>query len=150
VGGVALIWRNSEGNPRLHSDSQEWCHGCAHSLKLAFEQLLGGPCYHMLEVTNRPDQAAFWAGAAGGNEPDWNESLGGYVATVDWPAASVWRELGDAAPEAMSTSARWVRYWRALPICDGGHGEIATGPRVKFLTAQRISCWTGQADAKES
>jgi hypothetical protein len=26
-----------------------------HSLKLALEQLLGAPCYHMLEVFGRPD-----------------------------------------------------------------------------------------------
>ncbi|HVB91124.1 MAG TPA: sulfotransferase [Acidimicrobiales bacterium] len=72
-----------------------------HSLKLAFEQLLSAPCYHMLEVINRPDQAAVWAGAARGEMPDWANFLSGYAATVDWPAASFWRELTAASPEAV-------------------------------------------------
>ncbi len=72
-----------------------------HSLKLALEQLLGGPCYHMLEVLNRPDQAEVWAAATRGDEPDWASFLGGYVATVDWPAAAFWRELSRSAPEAV-------------------------------------------------
>jgi Sulfotransferase domain len=72
-----------------------------HSLKLALEQLLGGPCYHMVEVLNRPDQAAAWAAAAEGEEPDWTTFLADYVATVDWPAAAFWRELSEAAPDAV-------------------------------------------------
>jgi hypothetical protein len=72
-----------------------------HSLKVAFEQLLGGPCYHMLEVLGRPDQAAAWAAAARGEEPDWAEFLSDYVATVDWPAASFWPELTAFAPDAV-------------------------------------------------
>ncbi len=72
-----------------------------HSLKVAFEQLLGGPCYHMLEVLGRPDQAAAWAAAARGDELDWAEFLSGYVATVDWPAASFWPELTAAWPDAV-------------------------------------------------
>ncbi len=72
-----------------------------HSLKLAFEQLLDGPCYHMLEVINRPDQAVAWAAASRGEEPDWVSFLAGYVATVDWPAAAFWRELAAASPDAV-------------------------------------------------
>jgi len=72
-----------------------------HSLKVAFETLLGGPCYHMLEVLGRPDQAAAWAAAARGDEPDWADFLAGYVATVDWPAAAFWPELTAAVPDAV-------------------------------------------------
>jgi hypothetical protein len=72
-----------------------------HSLKLAFEQLLGGPCYHMLEVINRPDQTMVWASATRGEEPDWSAFLAGYAATVDWPAAAFWRELATASPDAV-------------------------------------------------
>jgi Sulfotransferase domain len=72
-----------------------------HSLKLALEQLLGGPCYHMLEVINRPDQAVGWAAALRGDPPDWPTFLADYVATVDWPAAAFWRELSDASPDAV-------------------------------------------------
>src|SRR5271155_3282411 len=72
-----------------------------HSLKVAFEQLLGGPCYHMVEVFGRPDQRDTWAAAARGEEVDWAAFLAPYRATVDWPAAAFWRELSDAAPEAV-------------------------------------------------
>ncbi len=71
-----------------------------HSLKLALEQLLGAPCYHMLEVINRPDQAEAWARALR-EEPDWASFLGDYVATVDWPAAAFWPELSRFAPDAV-------------------------------------------------
>ncbi len=72
-----------------------------HSLKVAFEQLLGGPCYHMVEVFGRPDQRDTWAAAVRGEEVDWAAFLAPYRATVDWPAAAFWRELSDAAPEAV-------------------------------------------------
>jgi hypothetical protein len=55
----------------------------------------------MLEVLGRPDQAAAWAAAARGDELDWAEFLSGYVATVDWPAASFWPELTAAWPDAV-------------------------------------------------
>jgi hypothetical protein len=72
-----------------------------HSLKVAFELLLGGPCYHMVEVLGRPDQATTWEGAVRGDEPDWGTFLADYRATVDWPAAAFWRELSRAAPDAV-------------------------------------------------
>ena len=72
-----------------------------HSLKVAFEQLLGGPCYHMLEVLGRPDQRDTWAAATRGESVDWATFLAPYRATVDWPAATFWREISDAAPHAV-------------------------------------------------
>ena len=72
-----------------------------HSLKVAFEQLLGGPCYHMLEVLGRPEQAETWAAAVRGESVDWATFLAPYRATVDWPAAAFWSEISDAAPEAV-------------------------------------------------
>lgn len=71
-----------------------------HSLKLGLEQLLGGPCYHMLEVFERPQDVAVWQRAVGGESPDWLAFLGGYRATVDWPAAAFWRELAATSPDA--------------------------------------------------
>jgi hypothetical protein len=55
----------------------------------------------MLEVLGRPDQAAVWEAAAHGNEPDWGAFFAGYAATVDWPAASFWREMTETAPDAV-------------------------------------------------
>ena len=72
-----------------------------HSLQLALQQLLGGRCYHMIEVFSRPDDIAVWHAAVNGNQPNWNEFLADYTATVDWPACSFWREMSAANPDAV-------------------------------------------------
>jgi hypothetical protein len=72
-----------------------------HSLKVALEQLLGGPCYHMVEVFGRPDDIPVWHAAVNGDMPDWNTFLADYRATVDWPASAFWRELSEANPDAV-------------------------------------------------
>lgn len=72
-----------------------------HSLKLALERLLGGPCYHMVEVTAHPDDIDAWQAATDGAMPDWGELLAGYCAAVDWPVAAFWPELSSAYPDAV-------------------------------------------------
>jgi Sulfotransferase domain len=72
-----------------------------HSLKFALERLLGGRCHHMVEIIADPPQAAGWTDAIEGREVDWQQVLDGYVAVVDWPGASFWREISDANPEAL-------------------------------------------------
>lgn len=72
-----------------------------HSLKLALEQLLGGPCHHMLEVLGDPDQVPGWIDAIEGRPVDWSALLVRYRALVDWPGASFWRELSRANPDAL-------------------------------------------------
>ena len=64
-----------------------------HSLKLALEQLLVGPCYHMSEAIERPGNTPAWHAAVRGEAVDWDRLLSGYIATVDWPACAFWREL---------------------------------------------------------
>jgi len=72
------------------------------SLKLALERLLGGPCYHAVELTSRHlDHVPLWHEAVRGREPDWDDIYRGYVATLDWPAASFWRSLHRAYPDAL-------------------------------------------------
>jgi hypothetical protein len=71
-----------------------------HSLQLALQQLLGGPCYHMLEVMADPDvRVQQWMDAMDGNA-NWDTIMDGYVASVDWPAAAFWSELADRYPNA--------------------------------------------------
>jgi hypothetical protein len=112
-----------------------------HSLKVAFEQLLGGPCYHMVEVFGRPDRRVGWAAAARGEDVNWSEFLAGYVATVDWPAAAFWKEISSASPDAvivLSTRKDAASWWKsahdtifavldrgAKPDDPGGIEEIA-------------------------
>src|SRR5438309_762706 len=71
------------------------------SLKEALEKLLGGPCYHMLEVFGHPEHVPQWGAAMSGDVVDWSALLDGYVATVDWPACTVWRELSEENPDAL-------------------------------------------------
>jgi hypothetical protein len=71
------------------------------SLQLALQQLLGAPCYHMVEVFPRPGHVEAWHQAAKGNLPDWDALLAGFDAAVDWPASGFWRELTAAYPAAV-------------------------------------------------
>ena len=70
------------------------------SLKLALEELLGGRCYHMLEVRERPGDPDVWGDAYEGRLPNWKTFFEGYQAAVDWPSAPFWRELSEAFPDA--------------------------------------------------
>jgi len=72
-----------------------------YSLKIALEQLLGGTCYHMLEVFGRPDDVPVWQQAFDGRQPEWTAFFGEFTASVDWPAAAFWREQADAFPDAL-------------------------------------------------
>jgi hypothetical protein len=73
-----------------------------HSLKVALEQLLGGPCHHMVEVfAHAETEVPVWIDAIEGRPVDWTSLMAGYRAQVDWPGASFWPELSDAFPDAL-------------------------------------------------
>jgi hypothetical protein len=86
-----------------------------HSLKLALEQLLGGPCYHMSELIQREDDTAVWARAVNGEDVDWATFLSEFSATVDWPACAFWEPIAAAHPDAVvllslrESPEAWVR-----------------------------------------
>jgi hypothetical protein len=68
---------------------------------------LGFPCYHMMEVLGNPANKRthlhFWrkvADAPDAQRQDWEQVFAGYTASVDNPAACVWRELVRFYPEA--------------------------------------------------
>jgi hypothetical protein len=85
-----------------------------HSLKLALEQLLGAPCYHMLETFGKPDHVAEWCKAVHDENPDWDLIFDGYVATVDWPAASFYGELMEKYSDSivlLSTRSDAEAWW---------------------------------------
>jgi hypothetical protein len=72
------------------------------SLKAGLERLLGGSCYHMVELLmEHVEHAGTWRDAIDGQPPDWPRFLAGYTAAVDWPASWTWRELADAFPDAV-------------------------------------------------
>ncbi|HEY7106802.1 MAG TPA: sulfotransferase [Acidimicrobiia bacterium] len=71
------------------------------SLKDALELLLGGPCYHMMEVFPRPEHIGIWTDAAEGKPVDWPALFDGFVAAVDWPTCAFWREISDVWPDSL-------------------------------------------------
>jgi hypothetical protein len=85
------------------------------SLKLGLERLLGGRCYHMLELMAKPEGFRHWARAVHDGMPDWDEVFDGYVACVDWPAAAFWPEISATYPDALvllsvrDTPEEWYR-----------------------------------------
>jgi len=72
-----------------------------HSLKIALERLLNGPCHHMIEILGDPAQASGWIDAVEGRPVDWSTMPVGYVSLVDWPGCSFWPELSEANPDAL-------------------------------------------------
>jgi Sulfotransferase domain len=87
------------------------------SLKLALEQLLGEPCYHMREVLAHPEFVPYWASAGRGEMPDWDQVFDGYVAAIDWPVAAYWPEVSAAYPDALvllSTRADAEEWYRSV------------------------------------
>lgn len=71
------------------------------SLKLALEQLLDGPCYHMSELFPRPQHIPVWHEAIHGRPVDWATLFEGFRATVDWPGAAVWDQIHESYPDAV-------------------------------------------------
>lgn len=73
-----------------------------HTLKVVLERLLGGPCHHMVELFEHPEQVPLWQAAADG-EPysEWGGVFDGYVAMVDWPGAAYYAQIADANPDAL-------------------------------------------------
>jgi hypothetical protein len=100
------------------------------SLKVALEQLLGGACYHMFELARRDGDTPAWRAAVRGEVVDWDVLLGGYVASVDWPACAFWSELWEANPEAivlLSTRDSARTWWQSMErtIVPTISGEVA-------------------------
>jgi hypothetical protein len=71
------------------------------SLKAALDQLLDGPCHHMIEVALHPEQVPVLRSALRGDAVDWPALLDGYEAVVDWPGVAFWRELTEQWPDAL-------------------------------------------------
>jgi len=108
------------------------------SLKGALETLLGGNCYHMMEVFSRPGDIALWRDAGAGEAVDWATSLGDYTATTDFPACLFWRELSELYPDAMvllSTRADSQIWWESA-------SQTIFSPALEVMSADRPDWWT--------
>ena len=70
------------------------------SLRTALEQLGLGPCYHMSEVFERPEDIEVWNRVAAGERIDWEALFAGYHSAVDWPVCAYYRQLAEHYPQA--------------------------------------------------
>jgi len=67
-----------------------------------------GPCHHMFEVIQNPEQKHRWRAHVAGESIGWESLFEGYRSCVDWPSAHYWRELVAAYP-----NARVLLTWRS-------------------------------------
>lgn len=81
------------------------------SLKTALDTIGFGPCYHMVEVIEKPEHAEAWYQACHGGSVDFS-LFDGYRSIVDWPAVHYWRELIEHFPQAkVVLSVRDAESW---------------------------------------
>ena len=111
------------------------------SLKAALELLGFGPCHHMHEVIDNPEQVAHWQTLAAGGRVDWDEVFDGYAAQVDWPGAHVWRELADAFPDAKLVHTLrpeenwWASFDRTIGKLMARYEELPMPPHIRDMLA---------------
>ncbi len=122
------------------------------SLKTALETLLGGPCYHMLELVQNLEHVPTWHDAVRGRMPDWATFLSDYSATVDWPASLFWREISGAFPDAIVLlSVRDAESWWESVSRTVFNVQVPISPEwramVDDLEAQRFTARTGDRAA---
>lgn len=119
------------------------------SLKAALERLGYGPCYHMMEIYDKPEHAIFWtdlpdrldrgervssagSGDVPGKRVDFERVFAPYEATVDFPACVFWRELTEAYPDAkVLLTVRDPEKWYDSAI------DTIFGPPGRRLSAMR-------------
>lgn len=63
-----------------------------YSLKSALEHLGFGPCHHMSEVIDDPDQIRLWTEVAEGR-PDFESLFAGFRSAVDFPVSAYWQDV---------------------------------------------------------
>ncbi|TMV69844.1 hypothetical protein FGG78_30535, partial [Thioclava sp. BHET1] len=111
------------------------------SLKAALEQLGYGPCHHMHEVIDHPEQVAHWQALASGRPVNWNSVFAGYRSQVDWPGAHVWRELATTFPKAKvihtlrPEETWWASFERTIGKLMARYQEVPLPPHIRDMLA---------------
>ncbi len=109
------------------------------SLKDALEQLGFGPCHHMHEIIEHPEQVQHWQALAEGRTVDWEAVFSGYSAQVDWPGAHYWRELAEAFPDARvihtvrSEEKWWASFSSSIAKLVRVFPDMAIPPQAKDI-----------------
>jgi hypothetical protein len=122
------------------------------SLKLALERLLGGRCYHMVELFSHPEHVAMWHAAAKGEPVDWRALFEGYAAVVDWPACSFWREIADAFPGAvvLHSTRDAEAWWQSASQTIFPASRKAAGPWREMVDAMFAARFTDRVDDRDA
>ena len=72
------------------------------SLKFALEKLLGGPCYHMVELFEHLEEhLPYWEGAARNEAVEWDKVFDGFITAVDEPVSTRWQSITEYYPDAL-------------------------------------------------
>lgn len=131
------------------------------SLKATLEQLLGGPCYHMMELGQRVEEhGVHWWAALTGDIDQLDDVLADWSAAVDWPASALWRELADRHPDALvvlslrADSAAWwtsadATVWEAMRRSETGDNiQLREFQRLMRRTAGLGDDWDDESTAR--
>lgn len=124
------------------------------SLKLALEELLGAPCYHMFEVFANPSHAAAWRQAGHGELAGIDEFLAGYAAAVDMPAAAFWRELSAVSSESLiilSERENPQQWWESVraTIFSPTQPRPVPGTALGDIAAMVVELWRTRLGADD-
>ena len=84
--------------------------------KQALETLGFGPCHHMVEIIENPEQMTHWKAITAGEQVDWHAVFAGYRSQVDWPGAHVWEQTAAAFPQAkiIHTERPEEAWWKSF------------------------------------
>lgn len=123
------------------------------SLKAALERLLGGPCYHMIEVFPRPAHFGLWTAAAHGEPVDWHALFDGFQAAVDWPASAFWKQISETFPEAiilLSTRSSAEAWWKSASETIFRVATANRGPVADMIEAIFEATFTKEIHNREA
>ena len=86
------------------------------TMKTALEGLGLGPCHHMIEIMQHPEQLAHWKALSAGRDVDLRNVFAGYVSQVDRPGAHIFAESAAAFPDArvIHTERPADDWWRSF------------------------------------
>lgn len=117
------------------------------SLKAALETLGYGPCHHMHEIVEHPEQVVHWQRLAVGEPVDWGAAFAGYRSQVDWPGAHVWRELAEAFPSAKVVHTVrpddkwWASFNKTIGKLMARYEDLPLPPHIHDI----LAAWNGFA-----
>jgi len=123
-----------------------------YSLMLALEKLLGGPCYHMAKVFDRPADVALWKKASEGGAVDWKSMFAEFKAGVDWPICAFAVDLVEVYPDALIllSNRDFESWWKSASTTIFPSSGQAEGEWRDMVEALFGNTFTSELDNKEA